>query len=99
MTAPAATHQTISYLSRRFAEAGIEPGRRGQNFLIDLNLQRLIIERSQSGGRHAIYRCETPVPGNRKLAQRTLVVPSAEPAEVTKFRSMSRGAARGVASL
>ena len=42
-------------------------------------VERLVIERSQSGGRHAIYRASTPVPGNRKLAQRTVVVPSAEP--------------------
>ena len=42
-----ATHQTISYLSRKFADAGIRPGtRHGQNFLIDLNLQRLIVERA-----------------------------------------------------
>jgi 16S rRNA (adenine1518-N6/adenine1519-N6)-dimethyltransferase len=47
MSAPAATNQTISYLTRRFAETGIQPGRKGQNFLIDLNLQRLIVERAQ----------------------------------------------------
>ena len=42
-------------------------------------LERLVIERSQSGGRHVIYRCDTPVPGNRKLAQRTIPAPSNEP--------------------
>jgi 16S rRNA (adenine1518-N6/adenine1519-N6)-dimethyltransferase len=42
-----ASKQTISYLTRRFAEAGIRPGaRHGQNFLIDLNLQRLIVDRA-----------------------------------------------------
>ncbi len=30
---------------------------------------RLVMERSQSGGRHVIYRCETPVCGNMKLSQ------------------------------
>ena len=30
---------------------------------------RLVIESSQSGGRHVIYRCDQPVDGNLKLAQ------------------------------
>ncbi|HON68740.1 MAG TPA: bifunctional DNA primase/polymerase, partial [Phycisphaerae bacterium] len=42
-------------------------------------LARLIFERSQSGGWHAVYRCAEPVPGNRRLAQRIVAVPSAEP--------------------
>ncbi len=33
-------------------------------------LRRLVIERSPSGGRHAVYRCNEPVPGNLKLASR-----------------------------
>lgn len=33
-------------------------------------LAKLVIERTPSGGAHAIYRCETPVCGNLKLAQR-----------------------------
>ncbi len=32
-------------------------------------LERLVIERSQSGGMHAVYRCTEPVGGNAKLAQ------------------------------
>ena len=31
--------------------------------------ERLVIETSQTGGRHVIYRCEEPVDGNLKLAQ------------------------------
>jgi len=31
---------------------------------------RLVVERSQSGGRHVIYRCEATICGNLKLAQR-----------------------------
>ena len=31
--------------------------------------ERLVIERSRSGGRHVIYRCESAVGGNMKLAQ------------------------------
>jgi len=33
-------------------------------------LERLVIERSPSGGYHVAYRREEPVPGNQKLAQR-----------------------------
>lgn len=43
-------------------------------------LERLVIERSQSGGRHVVYRCSEPVPGNAKLASRA--VKTAGPGEV-----------------
>lgn len=40
--------QTLSYLKRRFAEAGIRPRTKlGQNFLTDPNLQRLLVESAQ----------------------------------------------------
>ena len=39
--------------------------------------ERLVIERSPSGGYHVIYRCAEPVPGNRKLAQRKVMGNSA----------------------
>ncbi len=43
-----ATHQTISYLARRFSESGIRLNHRhGQNFLIDLNLLRMIADSAQ----------------------------------------------------
>jgi 16S rRNA (adenine1518-N6/adenine1519-N6)-dimethyltransferase len=46
----ASHHQTLSYLLRRFEEAGIHPKtRHGQNFLIDLNLLRLLIDAAQLG--------------------------------------------------
>ena len=41
-------------------------------------VERLVIERSQSGGRHVVYRSLVPVPGNRKLAQRSVVAESAD---------------------
>ena len=42
---PGSHHQTISFLTHRFAEVGIEPRtRHGQNFLIDLNLIRLLVD-------------------------------------------------------
>ena len=53
-------------------------------------VERLIIERSQSGGRHAIYRCAEPVSGNRKLAQRTIEAPSAEPVIISGKRHVPR---------
>lgn len=41
-------HQTLSFLTRRFREAGIYPHTRfGQNFLIDMNLQRLLLEAAE----------------------------------------------------
>ncbi|MBN1909792.1 MAG: DUF3987 domain-containing protein [Pirellulales bacterium] len=38
-------------------------------------LDRLVVERSQSGGRHVAYRCETAIPGSLKLAQRVIPAP------------------------
>ncbi len=47
MPAPA-SHQTISYLGRRFAASGIRLNtRHGQNFLVDLNLLRMIAQRAR----------------------------------------------------
>ena len=37
--------QTISYLTRRFQEVGLQPAKgHGQNFLIDMNLQNLLVD-------------------------------------------------------
>ncbi len=44
-------------------------------------LGRLVIEQSPSGGWHVVYRCQAPVCGNLKLAQRRQLV--AGPDEVT----------------
>jgi 16S rRNA (adenine1518-N6/adenine1519-N6)-dimethyltransferase len=44
------TRQTKSYLIDRFREMGIEPAtRHGQNFLIDLNLQQLLVDSADLG--------------------------------------------------
>ena len=45
-------------------------------------LERLVVERSQSGGKHVIYRCVAPIPGSQKLAQRQVISDSAEPINV-----------------
>lgn len=46
-------------------------GQRGGTGLLD----RLLVERSQSGGRHVVYRCEAAIPGNMRLAQRIIETP------------------------
>ena len=48
MPADRSPKQTLSFLLRRFAEAGIRPRTAlGQNFLTDPNLQRLLVETAQ----------------------------------------------------
>jgi hypothetical protein len=42
-------------------------------------LERLVAERSQSGGRHIIYRLAAPPPGNTKLARKIIVVADKTP--------------------
>ncbi len=44
---------------------------------------RLVIERSPSGGFHVAYRCEEPVCGSIKLAQRRQVVPDGSPVVIS----------------
>lgn len=53
-------------------------------------IERLVIERSQSGGRHVVYRSAVAIPSNRKLAQRTLLAPSAEPLVIAGKRYVPR---------
>jgi len=53
-------------------------------------VQRLVVERSQSGGRHVVYRSAEAVPGNRKLAQRTVVVEGTEPVVIAGKRHVPR---------
>ena len=44
----AGSRQTISFLTRRFQEAGIRPAvKHGQNFLIDLNLLELLVQSAE----------------------------------------------------
>ncbi|OHB50491.1 MAG: hypothetical protein A2Y10_18000 [Planctomycetes bacterium GWF2_41_51] len=45
-------------------------------------IERIVIERSQSGGLHVIYRCQDEVCGNMKLAQQKVILPSENEAEV-----------------
>jgi hypothetical protein len=41
-------------------------------------LASLVIEKSQSGGRHVVYRCQGQVSGNMKLAQRRVIASSGD---------------------
>jgi len=53
-------NQTLSFLKRRFDEVGIRPYTRyGQNFLIDLNLQRLLLEAAELGPRDLVLEVGT----------------------------------------
>jgi hypothetical protein len=45
-------------------------------------LDRLVIEKTPSGGRHVVYRCQVDVCGNLKLAQRKLIAPDGGPVEI-----------------
>lgn len=62
-------------------------------------IERLVIETSQSGGFHAIYRCETAVNGNLKLAQRKLVCENGEEITVANKKYKPRQDAEGKLSV
>jgi len=52
--------QTVSYLNRRFRQVGLEPNKRhGQNFLIDLNLVRMIADTGEIGPADAVLEIGT----------------------------------------
>lgn len=52
--------QTISYLNRRFREVGLEPNKRhGQNFLVDLNLVRMIADTGEIQSNDAVLEIGT----------------------------------------
>ncbi len=54
------SHQTISYLGKRFAETGVRlNARHGQNFLVDLNLLRMIAERAEIEPRDVVLEVGT----------------------------------------
>jgi 16S rRNA (adenine1518-N6/adenine1519-N6)-dimethyltransferase len=52
--------QTLSFLLRRFAQAGIRPRTNlGQHFLVDPNLQRLLVEAAELGPRDVVLEVGT----------------------------------------
>ncbi len=60
MANPSSENQTLSFLLRRFREAGIQPHKKlGQNFLIDLNLQRLLLNSAMLGSNDVVLEVGT----------------------------------------
>jgi 16S rRNA (adenine1518-N6/adenine1519-N6)-dimethyltransferase len=72
--------QTITFLTRRFREAGIQPDtRHGQNFLIDLNLVRLLADSARLEPRDVVLEVGTGTGSlTQLLAQRAGAVVSVE---------------------
>jgi len=77
---PNSPRQTLSFLQRRFAEAGIRPNvKRGQNFLIDLNLLDVLFEAAAVGPDDVVLEVGTGTGSlTAKLAQRAAAVVTVE---------------------
>ena len=75
-----ARNQTVSYLRQRFREVGLEPAtRHGQNFLIDLNLQRLLVDSADIAGDDVILEVGTGTGAlTAMMAQRAAAVVTVE---------------------
>jgi 16S rRNA (adenine1518-N6/adenine1519-N6)-dimethyltransferase len=80
MTAPPRANQTASFLRARFREVGIAPkNRHGQNFLVDLNLQRLIVDSARLDPRDVVLEVGTGTGGLTALiAERAAAVVTIE---------------------
>jgi 16S rRNA (adenine1518-N6/adenine1519-N6)-dimethyltransferase len=80
MPTPGTPKQTLSFLLERFAETGLRPdSRHGQNFLIDLNLVRLLADSARLGPDDVVLEVGTG-PGSLTalMAPRAAVVVSVE---------------------
>jgi 16S rRNA (adenine1518-N6/adenine1519-N6)-dimethyltransferase len=77
---PDPSRQTLSFLIRRFQEVGIRPQNRyGQNFLIDMNLQGILLETAQLGPQDVVLEIGTGTGGLTALmAQRAATVVTVE---------------------
>ncbi|MFV2066410.1 MAG: 16S rRNA (adenine(1518)-N(6)/adenine(1519)-N(6))-dimethyltransferase RsmA, partial [Pirellulales bacterium] len=72
--------QTASFLIRTFKEAGIRPDpRRGQNFLVDLNLLKILVDEAAVGPRDVVLEVGTGLGSlTALLAQRAAAVVTVE---------------------
>jgi 16S rRNA (adenine1518-N6/adenine1519-N6)-dimethyltransferase len=72
--------QTLSVLARRFQQAGIRPDtRHGQNFLVDQNLLRLLVDAAKVGDRDVVLEVGTGTGGlTQLLVERAAEVVSVE---------------------
>ncbi len=72
--------QTVSYLSKRFEEVGLNPNRRhGQNFLIDLNLIQLLARSANIGPNDVVLEIGTGMGSlTAMLAERAAAVVTVE---------------------
>lgn len=60
LTAMTSSRQTASFLIRRFEEAGLRPDtRKGQNFLVDLNLLAILADEAKLGPRDVVLEIGT----------------------------------------
>ncbi len=77
---PIPDKQTLSFLQRRFQQAGIKPRTDlGQNFLIDLNLHRVLLEAAQLGSDDVVLEVGTGTGGlTMQMAPLTAAVVSVE---------------------
>jgi len=73
-------HQTVSYLTRRFREVGLEPAtRHGQNFLIDMNLQQMLVDVAKVGPEDVVLEIGTGTGGlTARIAQHAAAVVTVE---------------------
>jgi len=77
---PSSDKQTLSFLLRRFRQAGIEPRTDlGQNFMIDMNLQRVLLDTAQIGPDDVVLEVGTGTGGlTKQMAPLAAAVVSVE---------------------
>ena len=80
MSPESSDNQTLSFLQRRFREAGIRPQtRQGQNFLIDMNLQRVLLETAALGPDDVVLEIGTGTGGlTARIARQAAAVVTVE---------------------
>lgn len=80
MAGGSTNNQTLSFLKQRFEQVGIRPKtRHGQNFMIDLNLQRLLLDAAELNDRDVVLEVGTGTASlTVHMAQRAAAVVTVE---------------------